>query len=296
LRRNYPSTHRGLSKSFRVVVFTFIVFAAAVIIAFLYKDKLMGMLTPKSTSSIHKVEDVKTYLPSSHGEVIEHTYYTLSYIENAEQAEWVAYHMDRDMLNVPNIGRDREFRPDPNVSTQSATHRDYTGSGYTRGHLAPAGDMAFDSTAMRESFYMSNISPQVRAFNNGVWKELEENVRDWTYKAKDLYIITGPILDEPIKTIGRGNKVKVPSAFYKILLDYNHKKAIAFIIPHRLSEEPLQSFMTSIDEVELITGIDFFPDMLTDTEQLSLESAFDPSLWNVSDKRFQLRLSKWNYE
>lgn len=241
---------------------------------------------------------VRTFLPSHTGEVVHHQYYSLSYKEAHEQAEWVAYKMDRKMLNASNVPRARDFVVDPMVTTKSLHHRDYSNSGYTRGHMAPAGDMAFDSTAMRESFYMSNMSPQLRQLNNGIWKELEENIRDWTYKAETLYIITGPILDNPIKTIGKGNNITVPSAFYKVLLDYTdpERKAIAFIIPHELSERRLEEYMVTVDEVEKITGLDFFYEMLSLDEQVKIESTIDKSKWNVSDKRYQLRISKWNYE
>ncbi|MBK9564695.1 MAG: DNA/RNA non-specific endonuclease [Saprospiraceae bacterium] len=240
----------------------------------------------------------RTFLPSASGQVIHHTYYTLSYNEKNEQAQWVAYVMDRKMLNVPNLPRYNYFDPDYQVTTRSAFHRDYNSSGYTRGHLVPAGDMAFDTLAMRETFLMSNISPQLRAFNNGIWKELEENVRDWTYKAESLYIISGPIFTGYRKTIGRENKIAVPDAFFKVLLDYTdpERKAIAFILPHEMSERRLQEFMVSVDEVERVTGIDFFNEMINDVEEEKLESQFDKTKWNVSDKRYQLRITKWNYE
>jgi endonuclease G, mitochondrial len=235
-------------------------------------------------------------IPTATGEIVRHQYYTLSYVERHEQAEWTAYKMDRKMLNAPNLGRDDRFEPDYDVQTRSAFHRDYTGSGYTRGHMVPAGDMAFNADAMRESFYMSNMSPQLRAYNNGVWKELEENIRDWTYKANELYIITGPILTNPIKTIGKENKITVPSAFYKVLYDPLHNKGIGFVIPHERSEERLETYMMTIDKVEQLTGLDFFFQLLNDDKEEQMESTINPSAWNVSDKRYQLRINKWNFE
>ena len=274
LRRNHARQGQGLQTTFRLVIFVFVAIGA---------------------ESDHPS---RTFLPSASGQVIHHTYYTLSYNEKNEQAQWVAYVMDRKMLNVPNLPRYNYFDPDYQVTTRSAFHRDYNSSGYTRGHLVPAGDMAFDTLAMRETFLMSNISPQLRAFNNGIWKELEENVRDWTYKAESLYIISGPIFTGYRKTIGRENKIAVPDAFFKVLLDYTdpERKAIAFILPHEMSERRLQEFMVSVDEVERVTGIDFFNEMINDVEEEKLESQFDKTKWNVSDKRYQLRITKWNYE
>jgi endonuclease G len=262
---------------------------------YLKRNGNLPVITP---SKLAADTELRTYLPSSRGQIVHHTYYSLSYIERNEQPEWTAYIMDRKMLNVPNLERYKHFAPDYQVSTRSAFHRDYNNSGFTRGHLVPAGDMAFDTIAMRESFYMSNMSPQLRAFNNGIWKELEENIRDWTYKAEQLYIITGPIFNGVRKTIGRENKIAVPNAFFKVLMDYKNPehKAIAFIIPHEMSDRRLEEFMVTIDQVEILTGIDFFNDLINDAEEEKLESQIDKTKWNVSDKRYQLRISKWNYE
>jgi endonuclease G, mitochondrial len=299
-------------------VFATIVFAVVGAIGWLYRHDIVLWMSNKSddvkivdiriskdaNSDLDQGDDAeaiqytgeKHFYPSSTGEIVTHKHYTLSYVEKHEQAEWTAYRMDRKMHNAPNVQRADRFEPDYNVKTRSAYHRDYSGSGYTRGHLVPAGDMAFDNEAMQESFFMSNMSPQLREFNNGVWKELEENVRDWTYKAGELYIITGPILSNPVKTIGKENKVTVPSSFYKILLDPIAPKAIAFVIPNQRSEARLETYMTTIDEVERLTGLDFFYALMDNAREEKLESTFEPNRWNVSDKRFQLRIDKWNWE
>jgi endonuclease G, mitochondrial len=272
------------------------------IIRAMSEDNAASIVTPSRKSSHIDQEGSQSsvvtgdFLPTAKGEIVKHKHYSLSYLERHEQAEWTAYKMDRKMLNAPNVGRHDNFEADYDVKTRSAFHRDYTGSGYTRGHMVPAGDMAFDLEAMRESFYMSNMSPQLRENNNGVWKELEENVRDWTYKANELYIITGPILSNPIKTIGKENKVTVPSAFYKVLYDPLHDKGIGFIIPNARSQERLETYMMTIDQVEQATDIDFFYQLLNDKYEEKMESRINPSLWNVSDKRYQLRINKWNWE
>lgn len=295
-RQNHTKQSRGLQTSFRLVLF--LIFAVILLMGGIYYFKNLPSYNANNRLDSDTDYSLRTYLPSNTGELVHHAHYALSYVESHEQAEWVAYTMDRKSLSAPNVPRERDFIPDPKVSTGSAHDSDYRGSGYTRGHLAPAGDMAFDVVAMRESFYMSNMSPQVRQFNNGIWKELEENIRDWTYQSERFYIVTGPILEKPIKSIGKKNKVTVPSAFYKVLLDYEHpdRKAIAFIIPHEVSERRLEEYMVTIDEVERITGLDFFNGMINDDEEEKLESTIDQSKWNVSDKRYQLRISKWNYE
>lgn len=296
LRQNHGSQGTGLQTTFRMVILLFLAIAALAG-GFIYYRNALFMKTPGPVPSREDHEE-RTFLPSSKGEVIDHRHYTLSYVEKYEQAEWTAYKMDRQMLNAENVDRSGHFNPDYAVSTRSAYHRDYSNSGYTRGHLVPAGDMAFDTLAMRESFFMSNMSPQLREFNNGVWKELEENVRDWTYKAGTLYIITGPVIASPYKTIGKENKVAVPQSFYKVLLDYEdpERKMMAFIIPNAVSDRRLEEYMVTVDEVERLTGIDFFNGMINDAEEEKLESAIDKSKWNVSEKRYQLRVTKWNFE
>ncbi|MBK8670513.1 MAG: DNA/RNA non-specific endonuclease [Saprospiraceae bacterium] len=297
LRQNHSRQGKGLQTTFRLVIFLIIAIILLVGGFIFFKNKLATLPIKLAESDLEDYS-TRTYLPSHNGEVVHHKHYSLSYVEKYEQPEWTAYIMNRQMLNAPNVPRSGNFHPDGSVPTGSAYHNDYSNSGYTRGHMVPAGDMAFDSTAMRESFYMSNMSPQLRQLNNGIWKELEENVRDWTYKAGKLYIITGPVLSKPIKVIGKGNKVTVPSAFFKVLLDYDDpdKRGIAFIIPHEMSERRLEEYMVTIDEVEKLTGLDFFNDMINDAEEEKLESTIDKTLWNVSDKRYQLRISKWNYE
>ncbi len=229
------------------------------------------------------------YLPSSTtGQVIQHTNFTLSYSEKDEQAEWVAYQLLRDELR--NLAeREDDFREDPKVLTRSATPDDYRRSGYDRGHLAPAGDMGFSEQAMSESFYMSNISPQNRAFNRGIWKTLEEQTRDWVAENNNLYVITGGVLNEKVKVIGKKNKVTVPKYFYKILLDLEGPgldgpdvKSIAFLLPNKSSNPPLSRFVVSIDSLENMTGIDFFP-ALPDELETKLESSTSLFGWKFNE-------------
>ena len=294
LRRNHSSNNKGLVTTFRLIIFLIIAVIALVGSFIYYKKTFLN-----SSTYIQEIDySDRTFLPSATGEIVFHKYYTLSYVEKYELAEWTAYMLNKDLLNKPNVDRFQNFIPDYNVSTRSSFYSDYANSGYIRGHLVPAGDMAFDTVAMRESFYMSNITPQHRAFNNGIWKELEENIRDWTYKSETLYIITGPVLTNPITTIGIENRVTVPSAFYKVIMDYSspEKKGIAFIIPNELSVRRLEQYMCTIDDVERETGLDFFNEMINDEEEEKLESMADKNLWKVSEKRYQLRLNKWNYE
>lgn len=275
-----------------------------VIVASLAIMLIIGRLSKGVQSTLEKIpldqllteEDARWYLPSSTtDQVIHHDHYSLSYSEEHEQAEWVAYKLTKSSLLIPNVPRTDWFEKDPAVSTGSAEYKDYSGSGFTRGHLAPAGDMAFNESAMIESFFMSNVSPQKRPFNNGIWKELEEQVRDWAFQFDELYVITGPVLVGSTQRIGR-NQVAVPEYFYKIILTSSAPDpiAIAFLIPNELSEKKLQDYVVTIDSLEALTNIDFFHQLLENEQEISLESTLSTDDWRFSESRYLQRIEKWN--
>lgn len=212
--------------------------------------------------------------------VVTHTGYTLSYCEEYEVPYWVAYSLTREEVVTQTAERKDNFRSDELIPTGSATLSDYKKSGYDRGHMAPAADFRWSEEAMSDTFYLSNMCPQVHAFNAGIWSDLESAVRSIAYTDGEVYVVTGPVLtDGPYETIGENN-VAVPKYFYKVILDYTDPviKAIGFIMPNENSSEPLSYFALSVDEVEEITQIDFFPALPDDIEEV-VEAEFDPSLW-----------------
>jgi endonuclease G len=203
-----------------------------------------------------------SYLPtSSTNQIVKHKYYTLSYNEKFEQAEWVAYELKKEYLKNNDFKRPY-FVEDPNVTTGSADWRNYKNSGYDKGHLCPAGDMEFNKEAYNDTFYTSNISPQKHDFNSGIWNRLEQKTRYWAGKYNDIYVVTGGILKDSDKKIGT-EKVSVPKYFYKIILAKSGKehKAIAFLVPNEDSDKSLYDFVVSIETLEKMTGIDFFPNL-----------------------------------
>lgn len=231
-----------------------------------------------------KEEQVKittsNFLPTSTtGQIVHHNYYSLSYNESFEQAEWVAYSLTNDQIVSADFKRPY-FEKDTKVKTKSAHYKNYSNSGYDKGHLCPAGDRKFSKLAYDETFLTSNIAPQNHQFNSGIWNRLEQKTRYWATKYKSLYIITGGVLKNNLKTIG-SEKVGVPNYFYKIILDYHEPeiKAIAFLIPHEDSEKGLYQFVISIDEIEEMTGIDFFPEIEDDLEE-KLEASTSYSNWS----------------
>lgn len=218
--------------------------------------------------------------------LILHTGFSLVYNEESEQAAWVAYHLTRDEL-YGLFERKDNFTSDSLITTGSAELNDYRKSGYDRGHLIPAADATWSLDAMNDTFYLSNMSPQEPSFNRGIWADLESVVRNFANTEGSVYVVTGPIFypETTNATIGK-NKVVVPDAYFKVILDYEEPevKAIGFILANEGSKEPLQNFAVSVDEVEHITNIDFFP-LLEDTIEETLESSFDVSSWDFNEFR-----------
>ncbi len=214
-------------------------------------------------------------------QIIEHTGYILSYNEEAEQPSYVSYELTREEVYGA-LDRADDFREDKSVRTGSATLSDYKGSGYDRGHMAPAADFKWSAEAMSDTFYLSNMSPQVPAFNRGIWGDLEAIVRQFAVDNEKIYVVTGPVLtDGPYKTIGK-NKVAVPNQYYKVILDYQDPdiKAIGFVLPNSDKCDKIESYVMSVDDVEAITGLDFFYQLPDDEEEL-IESSVDISKWNL---------------
>jgi endonuclease G, mitochondrial len=230
-------------------------------------------LTP---SQIYRLEIPKTRLEDT---VIKHTAYSLLFNEAHHQASWVAYTLKSEQTHKI-YKRTNKFLPDPLVKSRTANDKDYAATGFDKGHLAPASDMGWSSITMRESFYYSNMSPQVPSFNRGIWKKLEELVRNWAIENSAIEIITGPILTNDLSTIG-ANNISVPNYFYKVILDYRAPgiKGIAFVLPNSGSSESLQHFAVSIDKVEDLTGIDFFPLLPDDQEEL-IEKTLCIACWS----------------
>ena len=142
--------------------------------------------------------------------------------------------------------------------------------------------MRFSKEAFGETFYTSNISPQIHSFNDGVWKRLEDKTRYWAQKYNGIYVVTGGVLQKDLKTIGREN-VAVPNYFYKILFtNTNGKyKMVGFLVPHQDSDAALYSFVVSVDSIEKMTGIDFFP-QLDDKIENELEQKSDYKAWSFN--------------
>ncbi|NLV52630.1 MAG: DNA/RNA non-specific endonuclease [Bacteroidales bacterium] len=183
------------------------------------------------------------------------------------------------------VPRSNEFRGDPVMNDASRVESfDYNGSGYDRGHMCPAADNKNSQKAMEESFYMTNICPQDHNLNIGAWNDLEIQCREWARNYGTLYICCGPIFDgKQPKTIGSRHhmKIAVPDRFFKVILALGHTpKAIGFIYPNKPCNGDMRDYSVSVDEVERITGYDFFP-QLDDKIEREVEKKFNPASWGI---------------
>jgi endonuclease G len=190
-------------------------------------------------------------------------------------------------------GRSNDFRPDPLIKTGSAVERDYLikdtlangtykydGFGFDRGHLAPSADFRWSKKALSESFYYSNMSPQVADFNRDSWAKLEDLLRAYVQEKKvPLYVLTAPLLRPNLPRIERGvNHVAIPVYYYKIALDPVNRQAIAFLMPNKKCEYPTEHYAVSIDSLEHLTGRDFYPS-LPDSLENELEKMDSAKPW-----------------
>lgn len=225
------------------------------------------------------IKDLELPKINSKETIIYHSGFALKFNKTHRQSSWVAYELTKAETSKL-YDRTDKFLPDPKIKSGMAKDVDYYKSGYDRGHLAPAGDMAWSMASITESFYYSNVSPQVPSFNRGVWKRLEDQVRSWAEENEKVFVVTGPVLNNQQSHIGP-NKITVPSYFYKVVLDYSlpSVKGIGFILQNVASQDNLQSFVVSIDSVESLTGIDFFH-LLPDDHENEIESTICLKCWS----------------
>lgn len=225
-------------------------------------------------------------IPSSNEKLctLDHTYYLIGYSRQHKQASYVAYLLTADMVrNNENAKRgSTKFKKDPLLRSHYSISQDYTNSGYVRGHLCPSKDMCYSYQSMKETFYMSNVSPQKEKFNNGLWKKLENQVREWALQNDSIVVLTGPVLTTKQGEIGE-NKVSVCRTFYKLIIDvsYPSYKMIAFLMDNVNLKGSVYKYSCTVKDVEQISGLNFFPSFDKDELIDSLESHIDISLWKT---------------
>lgn len=225
--------------------------------------------------------------------LIKHSAMYLVYSEEHEQAAWVAHVILPDVL-TGKVSRTNDFRADPLVASGSTVEKDffltttlddgskeYDGFGFDRGHLAPSADFRWSQIALSESYFYSNMSPQRPDFNRDIWAAVEGKIRGYlnNYPNVQLYVVTGPVLKPGLPVVERSiNKPSIPEQYFKVVMDLNNQRGIAFLLNNEKGTDPVSSYAVPIDKVEELTGIDFFHDV-PDVIEEGLESAFDLAKW-----------------
>lgn len=208
--------------------------------------------------------------------IVPYEGFTVSFNPTMHLPNWVAWTITREEMENSTLPRNDNFRPDNNVPG-CATLADYYRSGYDRGHMAPSGDMKWSAQAMDNACYLTNICPQLHALNNGAWKNLEEKCRKNATRDSLVVIICGPILTQGFQNHIGDTPVPVPPAFFKVVFTpaaSTGPSAIGFIMPNAYVEGGMQAAAVSVDEVERLTGHDFFY-LLPDSIETLIEADVD---------------------
>jgi len=215
-----------------------------------------------------KEEQIEVPKPLKNGKeiVLHRKSYSVSYNPDLKIPNWVAWHLTAEHADG-DVKRFNGYLEDEDVPTPRATLEDYKGSDWSHGHMCPAGDNKWDRIAMRETFLLTNICPQDRSLNSGLWNRIEMDCRKWAQKYGSVYIVCGPVLyNKEHETIGV-NKVVVPEAFFKVILCLQGTpKAIGFVVKNNAGTKKKDQYVNTVDEVERITGYDFFPALPDDIE------------------------------
>ena len=298
-REAKKAVKREVKKSFKKHPFRWLLALLVVAVLIFIFTPTINPLTTKTETTSESDLDEALALPaySKTDIIVQHTGYTLNYCEEYEQPYWVAYVLTADEVFSSNSERNDNFHEDPSIPTGSATLADYKGSGYDRGHMIPAADLKWSEQAMDYSFYLSNMSPQVGSFNRGIWADLEATVRTFAAQNQAICVVTGPVLtDGPYESIGT-NEVAVPHYYFKAILDYtgDEHKAIGFLLKNEGSNADLTTFAVSIDQLEEVTGFDFFPSLPDDEEEV-LEASYDVTLWDFSQFNSKTTAQKYGYD
>jgi len=204
--------------------------------------------------------------------------FIVSYNKETKIPNWVAWHLTAEHTDGP-ISRRNMFYEDEDMPLPRATNEDYRGSGWSRGHMCPAGDNKWDEEAMNESFSLINVCPQDASLNSGLWNSIEIDCRKWARRFQDIYIVCGPVFYRQKHELIGSNEVYVPEAFFKVVLCLNGEpKGMGFVVKNNAGTRKRDLYYNSIDQVERITGMDFFPILPDDIED-EVESKLDMNLW-----------------
>lgn len=239
-----------------------------------------------------KQETKKVYVEAVYStvqpeEIIVHRGFGLSYNEDKLVPNWVTYELTAEEASATAASRTDEFLPDPDAKSRQGDTRDYSNSGYDRGHMAAAADMKWDKQAMIESFYLTNTAPQDRGLNAGLWLELEQKCRWWAKKYGQVWITCGPVfLYDDVKRIGN-NGIAVPDMFFKcVCMKIGEEYTMAaFLFPNSDCSGELTGYMFPVQAAESVTGCQYFGNLLelgiAVTEYRKMKAAYTKEHWII---------------
>ncbi len=258
----------------------FLLLAVVVAIAFVPVENKTKATTPQdvvvSSNDLLKVLEPQDL----NSEMLEYCGFTVAFNKAMHQPNYVAWELSPEHCDGPYSRKDSEFKSDERVDG-CAQLVDYRNSGFERGHMAPAADMKWSKQAMDDCHYLTNICPQNGRLNGGAWATVERSCRKWAEKYGNLYIVAGPILtDRLTRSVGE-TPVPVPERFFKIIIapEANPPMGIAFLMPNGHVNGGAQQTVTTIDQIETITGYDFFSALPDDIES-TIEAQHSMAAWN----------------
>lgn len=267
-------------------IITIIVLIPILYGVYLYSQQIytskMAAKTQEIVSSyqIFQIADLEIpqLLASRQEQIIKHKGYSVSYNKIWKLPNWVSYELTSQETQG-SAKRENRFIADPLVEGAIATNGDYSHSGFDKGHMAPAADMKWNSTVMKESFYFSNMCPQHPQLNRRRWKDLEDKIRNWAVADSAIIIICGPIVDHSPKTMG-SNHIVIPEKFFKVVLSpYTRPmRSIGFLFKNEQAIEPLSTYVVTVDSIESLIGMDFFAS-LPDQIESTVEANADLRQW-----------------
>lgn len=289
--RYTPSPVRRIKGLIRRIVNLAIIAA----VLFVAGNVLLASLRDNKTPAAPDTEIaqlLKVTLPeSTPGQDIQYTGFTVNFNPEMHVPNYVAWDLTAEKVHGT-IPRKNDFKADPNVAGCS-TLDDYYKSGFDRGHMAPSADMKWSNDAMSDCFYLTNMCPQTSNLNSGRWNQLETKCRQWVEQDSTLIIICGPILtDRLTRTIGN-SKVIVPQRFFKIIYApyAAEPMMLAFVLSNNALPEQLKEASRSVDEIEELTGLDFFSTLPDEVENI-LEAKNSYGIWNSTHKPHNQKKSR----
>lgn len=231
----------------------------------------------RTRMELPKIEDVEWYLEYTDGK------FALEYAPAKKHSKWVAWPLYKSCMG--SSGRTDAWQWDPRIPEQYwSVQADFGKNGYDRGHLCPSADRTQSTRMNAQTFMYSNMSPQIPSFNQGIWADLETKERNWANGADTLYICAGGTVlkESDIDRYTSPSSMAVPKYYFKVILRKKTSTgaydAIGFWFENRSYSTSLSAQVKTIDQIEALTGIDFFYN-LPEPVQSQVESLFNPSAW-----------------